>query len=268
MTSEHKKFTVQAQRCIKGEAFFESLISDHAIPHRVSGPKDVGVDYFCEWVHDDKPTGVLFAVQVKTAVMSDSQIKSLGRDERQNHLNKFKIKNPNFIIDEKTMSYWRGLSLPVYLFIIIISSERKLTAYFQRFTGILHKPGNISYADTKDIFYKVSEGNEFLVFGDKQTKSYGFARDLFIDYVRCIYYKGSIAYPNPREIGLAQFPERENIFPELFRDYEEKLINTYSIFKSYMLRDLGEGSPKFAISNNITYSTAATASDIAIIKEM
>ena len=54
---DYKQYTIQAKRGIKGEAYFESLISDYSIPHRVSGPKDVGIDYFCEWVFDDRPTG-------------------------------------------------------------------------------------------------------------------------------------------------------------------------------------------------------------------
>jgi len=64
--SDYKKYTAQAKAAIKGEAFFEALISDYSIPHHVVGLKDVGIDYFCEWVYGDKPTGILYAVQVKT----------------------------------------------------------------------------------------------------------------------------------------------------------------------------------------------------------
>jgi hypothetical protein len=31
-----KRYTESARRGIKGEAFFESLVVDHAIPHRVA----------------------------------------------------------------------------------------------------------------------------------------------------------------------------------------------------------------------------------------
>ena len=247
MTSdEYKKFTVQARHGIKGEAFFESLISEHAIPHHVSGLKDIGVDYFCEWVHGDKPTGVLFAVQVKTVTMPDKII-SLGWDENKNLLEKFEIKNSIFSIEPKTQSYWRGLFLPVYLFVIIISdSADELTAYYQRFTGILHKPGNASCAIKNSEFYKVSKGDKFLAFGDEQNKSCGFARDLFIDYIRCNYYKGSIVYLNPREIGLEQFPKKDNIFCNLYKEYKDKIDITFSSFESFKRRYDGKHPPSLA----------------------
>ena len=238
MTSdEYKKFTVQARHGIKGEAFFESLISDHAIPHHVSGLKDLGVDYFCEWVHGDKPTGVLFAVQVKTAFRRDTKVTSLGKDKDLNLLEEFDIKH-SFSIEEKTKSYWRGLCLPVYLFVIIGSdstsdSASELTAYYQRYTGDLHESDNVSSTNKNNPFYKVSEGNKFLAFGDEQDKPCGFARDLFIDHIRCNYYKGSIVYLNPREIGLEIFPEKDVIFKDLYREYKEKIDKTYSRFASF-----------------------------------
>ena len=43
------KFTVQAKTCIKGEAFFESLLAEYAIPHHIQGAKDLGADYLCQW---------------------------------------------------------------------------------------------------------------------------------------------------------------------------------------------------------------------------
>ena len=43
---EYKKYTLQARRGIKGEAFFEALISDYCIPHQIVGPKDIGIDYY------------------------------------------------------------------------------------------------------------------------------------------------------------------------------------------------------------------------------
>jgi len=65
-SDDYKKYTIQAKRGIKGEAFFELLVSDYSLPHQVVGPKDIGIDYFCEWVYGDRPTGILYAVQVKT----------------------------------------------------------------------------------------------------------------------------------------------------------------------------------------------------------
>ncbi|MGH8067350.1 MAG: hypothetical protein ACRERE_19385 [Candidatus Entotheonellia bacterium] len=63
----YKRYTIQAKRWIKGEAFFEALISDYSLPHHIVSPKDVGIDYICEWVYGDRPTGILYAVQVKRA---------------------------------------------------------------------------------------------------------------------------------------------------------------------------------------------------------
>ena len=57
--SDYEKYTAQAKAGIKGEAFFEALVSDYSIPHHILGLKDVGIDYLCEWVYGDKPTGIL-----------------------------------------------------------------------------------------------------------------------------------------------------------------------------------------------------------------
>jgi len=46
----------------KGEAFFESLISEYAIAHKIDSSKDVGLDFLCEWVYGEKPTQLLFGV--------------------------------------------------------------------------------------------------------------------------------------------------------------------------------------------------------------
>jgi hypothetical protein len=46
---EYKQYTNEARRGIKGEAFFETLIVDHAIPHRIARQNDLGVDFLFEW---------------------------------------------------------------------------------------------------------------------------------------------------------------------------------------------------------------------------
>src|SRR5438034_9967015 len=71
---DHKKYTERARRGIKGEAFFESLVVEHAIPHRIARQNDLGIDFLCEWVYGDRPTGILFLAQVKTT--SDDVVKS------------------------------------------------------------------------------------------------------------------------------------------------------------------------------------------------
>lgn len=76
-----KSYTNQAKKWIKGEAFFESLISEYAIPHKIIMPKDLGVDFICEWVHGEKPTGVLFLAQVKTI---SGKATKIGVEQRLN----------------------------------------------------------------------------------------------------------------------------------------------------------------------------------------
>ena len=64
-----KQYTSEARRGIKGEAFFETLIVDHAIPHRIARQNDLGVDFLCEWTHGERPCGVLFTAQVKSTTI-------------------------------------------------------------------------------------------------------------------------------------------------------------------------------------------------------
>jgi hypothetical protein len=89
MENIYKKYTIQAKTCVKGEAFFESLLSDYCIPHKVTGTKDIGIDYFCEWVYENKPSGVLFAVQVKTFSEKSAKPKLVDSMDRNNHLCKY-----------------------------------------------------------------------------------------------------------------------------------------------------------------------------------
>jgi hypothetical protein len=51
--------------------------------------------------------------------------------------------------------------------------------------------------------------------------------DLFIDYTRWNYFKGSITYLNPRKLGLQEFPE-EGVFVDFFAEYYQQIINTYN----------------------------------------
>jgi hypothetical protein len=115
----YKKFTIQAKRGIKGEAFFESLVSDYCIPHHITGPKDVGLDYICEWVWGDRPTGRLFAVQVKTFSEENAKPEHVGFELALNGLETFRIRNEHLKIDDRTLDYWRGLGLPVHLFVVV-----------------------------------------------------------------------------------------------------------------------------------------------------
>jgi len=233
MTDEfYKKYTRQAKAGIKGESFFESLISDYCIPHKISGAKDVGLDFICEWVCEDKPSGVLFGVQIKTLSDKRTRPKPYGISAL-NALEQYKIGSSKLKVHETTLTYWKAFRLPIYLFAILLEGkgeEDGLNCYYKRFTPILTER---SSQDT-EYFYKVNSGrNKFLAFKNFDKKSDGFTRDLFIDYTRWNYFKGSITYLNPRKLGLQEFPE-EGVFVDLFAEYYQQIINTYNRTTKYL----------------------------------
>ena len=116
----YKKFTQQARTGIKGEAFFESLLSDYSLTHKIVGSRDIGIDFICEWVFGDKPTGVLYAVQVKTFSGRRYRITKTDDCSDLNGLEEYKISNSNLRVSNRTIRYWKGLGIPVYLFAIHI----------------------------------------------------------------------------------------------------------------------------------------------------
>ncbi len=233
---EYKKFTIQAKAGIKGEAFFEALVSDYSLPHHIVGSKDLGIDYICEWVFENKPTGILYAVQVKTRSQKSVELENLGPNSRLNELCKYRIKGGNLKINELTLRYWQGLGMPVYLFLIVHSEFNdqggRLDCYYKRFTPIL--TSTIKQED--EDFYKVNDGTTFLAFADRKSKRHGFARDLFIDLMRCSYSRGSISYISPRVIGLQQFPEEDIVFGDLFKEYRENICRTYAKTRGFLER--------------------------------
>lgn len=235
---EYKKYTQQAKRGIKGEAFFESLVSDYCIPHQIIGPKDIGIDYICEWVHGDRPTGVLFAAQIKTFSEKTVNIKFDKVEEGLNGLERYEIHNNLLKIDYRTLLYWQGLGIPVNLFVIIQKIAREsyieLDCYYKRFTPILTT--DIKKYEDEDfykLYYKVNRGNHFIAFLDSVKRTQGFTRDLFIDYVRWNYYKGSLVFLDPRTIGLEQF-DVDSLFQGLFKTYEKQIRSTYAKTGKYL----------------------------------
>lgn len=235
-SDDYKRYTAQAKSGIKGEAFFESIISDYCIPHKVTGPKDIGIDYFCEWVFDDKPTGVLFAAQIKTFSKNNVTIKFKEVPLKLNGLEKYRIENGLLKINTKTIAYWKGLGIPIYLFVNIydkVSGADSIICYYKRYTTHLTSTKGITENDYFEGFYKVSVGHSFLAFEDLQARTQGFARDLFIDYIRCNYFRGHLSYLNPRNIGLNQFPEK-GFFKDLFKDYKDKILRTHGQTENYL----------------------------------
>ena len=231
----YKKYTIQAKRGIKGEAFFESLVSDYSLPHRIVGPKDLGIDYICEWVYGDRPTGILYAVQIKTFTQKTAKPQFVEIDRKLNGLHKYRIANPNLTIDEKTLHYWQGLGMPVYLFAIVQTSadtgdRERLDCYYKRFTRVLTTNTKQEELD----FYKVNDGTSFIAFADPNERKLGFARDLFIDYIKWSYYKGSIVYLKPRTIGLNQFAADDSVFIDILREYSERVCFTYTKTRDFL----------------------------------
>lgn len=236
---EYKKYTIQARRGIKGEAFFESLTCDHSIPHHVIGPKDLGIDYFCEWTHEDKPTGVLYAVQVKTFSDTTAKPEFVSLEEGLNYLEKHRIPNSNLRVTGKTLHYWRGLGIPVYLFAVVQAGHGdggyQLDCYYKRFTPILTADDFPPEYDHYGGFFKVNEDSSFLAF--RHPGAHGFARDLFIDHVRLCYCRGSLAYSDPHSLGLEQF-RSEAVFTDLLSSYQERVCATFDRTKT-LLEHLG-----------------------------
>ena len=250
--NEYKHFTAQAKAGIKGESFFESLVSECSLPHHIVGSKDLGIDYICEWVYGDRPSGILYAVQVKTFSQHNVKINDLGHDCR-NQLLRHSIKHNRLKINAKTQRYWRGLGMPVYLFVIVYSKSQghigRLDCYYQRFAPIL----TTNATEEQAYFYKVNDGTTFLAFADQKTKTGGFARDLFIDLMRCSYSKGSISYISPRIIGLEQFPDEDAVFSELFGEYREIIRITY------------DKTIKFLEHSGVTDSGGSSASEFIAV---
>ena len=235
MDDAHKKYTLQARTGIKGEAFFEALIADYALPHQIVGPKDIGIDYICEWVFGDKPTGILFGIQVKTFSSTTATPQPDGVETTLNGLDKYTIANSKLTIDGKTLRYWKGLGMPMYLFAVVHTSatdgiDDRLDCYYKRFTQVLTS----NEPQERLVFYKANRGARFLAFADETNRRQGFARDLFIDYMRWTYYKGTIAYLNPRTLGLNQFPEGNRVFRDLLGEYSQQVCETYLKTKPFL----------------------------------
>ena len=165
----YKRYTIQARTGIRGEAFFELLVCNHCLPHHIVGSKDVGIDYICEWVYGDKPTGVLFAVQVKTFSKNKKYTPQYkGVEQGRNELCRYEIHNTNLRVSKKTLHYWKGLGMPVYLFAIIQKSDNNEgeipDCYYKRFTEIMTNEKMNGKYEYHSQFYRVNQGSSFIAF--------------------------------------------------------------------------------------------------------
>jgi hypothetical protein len=236
---EYKKFTAQAKGWIKGEAFFEAVVADYCLPHHIVAPKDLGIDYICEWVYGAKPTGILFAVQVKAFSSESLTAPEYLRVGKRNRLKTYKISASTLESDDRTWSYWRALGIPVYVFVVVYPTFRaesdSFNVYYRRLTEVLTVSNLPEYLiEDQNVYYEVYAKGSFLAFADQTRKEGGFARDLFVDSMRCSYFKGSIAWINPRSMGLGEFSEEHAIFGALFDQYRENLEATYENTKRFI----------------------------------
>lgn len=231
---DFKHFSWQTRRGIRGEAIIEALLCDHALPHHVVGPKDVGIDFICEWVNGERPTGVLFAIQVKTFDEARVQPVFRGTDRLHNGLSRYDIRSRTLYIGARTLGYWAGLGIPVYLFAVGLRKggrDATFNCYYKRFTPSLTT--RTSAGPYYSGFFRANHGHVFFAFGRPGGPSTGFARDLFIDHVRWSYYKGSITYPDPRAMGLMYW-EQPGLFVDLFPEYRDQLCRTYKQAKGLL----------------------------------
>jgi len=252
-----KKYAKTKKIGNKGSAYIEYLMTDYCLMHRIDESKDLGNDYLCEWVFEENPCGVLFLSQIKTRTAITGsrkiKIKTINEVSPLNGLKEVKITNARCKIDKDTMDYWRGLEIPAFLFLLVYD-ENRYRCFYKRFTAVLHSKNK----QKNEKFYEVQDAGQFLAFKDVGGKRMlGFARDLFIDYIRCNYMKGSLVYKNPRELGLEQFPEGgQTKFIEFINEYKEAIKNNLS-----SLAELGitlESNKKYSSVSHATSSSTGT----------
>lgn len=223
----------------RGEAFLEFIMSKHCLMHKISGYKDIGLDYICEWLVDGSPTRILFGIQIKTSDSEEIKIRSLGRNAKMNGLDKFKFtRAPVWNIEDRTIYYWMGFEIPIYLF-FVFKDDSLFDCYYQRLTPKLHMSNReLAIRKIKDYkgeeIYKVNDGNEFRAIIHRGRQDGGFARDLFFDYVRCAYYSGSPQYRDSRDFGLKGWEGNKlyiDILSEKESPYVERVQQTLLLFE-------------------------------------
>jgi len=210
----------------KGEAFFESLISEYAIVHKIDSSKDVGLDFLCEWVHGERPTQLLFGIQVKTR----RNTKIEPAKERKSKLNSLMEYKTSLKVKEQTLNYWRGFDSPVFLFLINIKGEdrKNIDCYYKRYTSILHKKTK----EKDEAFYKVNNGNNFLAFIHTKNFCGGFCRDLFFDHLRCQHNKGMLSGVNPQDLGLTHW-RLDILYSGVYDNYRKQIKTTLNKYKKF-----------------------------------
>lgn len=220
--SDMAKYLKSKQVGNKGEAFLESLISEYAITHKIDSSKDVGLDFLCEWVYGERPTQLLFGIQVKTR--NNKNFKLIEEKSRLNLLQEYKS---SFTIKKDTLNYWNGFDFPVFLFLINIQ-DKDINCFYKRYTPILH--GKEKENDA--LFYKVNDKNKFLAFVRTENFCGGFCRDLFFDHLRCQHNKGMLSGVNPQDLGLSHW-KADTLYRGVFDNYKKQIRSTFEKYKKF-----------------------------------
>ncbi|OGC46870.1 hypothetical protein A2713_00040 [candidate division WWE3 bacterium RIFCSPHIGHO2_01_FULL_35_17] len=210
-------FLKSKQKGNKGEALVESALSEYAIVHRVNGSNDIGLDMLCEWVTGEKPTQLMFGIQVKTL---KKNLKDLQHKSELNWLPEYK---GTVSINKKTLNYWRGLDFPVFVFFVDLEKSR---IYYKRYTSILHD----LKSHIEEPFYLVAENNQFKAYVQGKTHTWGFCRDLFFDHLRCQHNKGNLSGVDPNKLGLKGW-SNEVLYKGVFDQYQDKIATTFNRYK-------------------------------------
>jgi hypothetical protein len=215
---DYKKYTQEARRGIKGEAFFEMLVVDHAIPHRIARQNDLGIDFLCEWTYGDHPTGILFSAQVKTSTSDTVKCEEVGKSKLNGLIQYTLTDAPK--PDDRTLNYWKGLGLPAFLFMAIEdTASGRVDCYHKRYTPLLDGHTHPDDENRRKLFFRVNSESKFLAFADADKEIGGFARDLIIDHARLSYSKGHIVQLTRGQLGFWPFPDkREPNSPRYFRE--------------------------------------------------
>ncbi|MFC1663333.1 DUF4365 domain-containing protein [Patescibacteria group bacterium] len=219
-----RKYIRAQQLGNKGEAFFESLLSEKSLVHKIDRSKDIGFDFLCEWVSGERPSRLLFGVQVKTR----SRIREIeGGISRLNGLSQFKIRT-DVQVSKDTREYWKGFDFPIFMFLIHFGRSAA-NVYYKRYTPVLHNTAK----EGEEYFYKVNNGNKFLAIIQRDdSRSGGFCRDLYIDHLRCQYNKGMLSGIDPRDLGLEGY-RKGDIFSDIVSKYREKITQTLREYESF-----------------------------------
>ena len=107
---------------VKASDFFSSVFSRFCNVIPVPQDRDLGIDFICEIMNGEYPTGKLFNVQCK------------GTEE-------VKIKNNSITISIKvtTLNYWLIQSNPTFLIVVDYQNKNLYWSFPQEFLGSLNK---------------------------------------------------------------------------------------------------------------------------------